>query len=88
MRAAERLSEHTRVLPPLTVGDSVRIQNQTGPHPTKWDKTGTVVEVRQFDQKCIRPRRAEDVYACIRPRPIAKREIGNPKSKAPIEKLN
>ncbi|GFO46499.1 F-box protein skp2b-like [Plakobranchus ocellatus] len=54
MRAAERLSEHTRVLPPLTVGDSVRIQNQTGPHPTKWDKTGIVVEVRQFDQYVIR----------------------------------
>ncbi|GFO26059.1 transcription factor iiib 90 kda subunit [Plakobranchus ocellatus] len=49
MRVAERLSEHTRVLPPLTVGDSVRIQNQTGPQPTKWDKTGIVVEVRQFD---------------------------------------
>ena len=26
------------------------IQNQTGPHPTKWDKTGLVIEVRQFDQ--------------------------------------
>ncbi|GFO35677.1 transcription factor iiib 90 kda subunit [Plakobranchus ocellatus] len=54
MQAAERLSEHTRVLPPLTVGDSVRIQNQTGPHPTKWDKTGIVVEVRQFDHYVIR----------------------------------
>ena len=54
MRAAERLSEHTRVLPPLAVGDTVRIQNQTGPHPTKWDKTGMVVEVRQFDQYVAR----------------------------------
>ncbi|GFN97948.1 protein red-like [Plakobranchus ocellatus] len=54
MRAAECLSEDTRVLPPLTVGDSGRIQNQTGPHPTKWDKTGIVVEVRQFDQYVIR----------------------------------
>ena len=34
MRAAERLSEHTRPLPPLTIGDCVRIQNQTGPNPT------------------------------------------------------
>ena len=33
---------------------SVRIQNQTGPHPTKWDKTGMVVEVRQFDQYVVR----------------------------------
>ena len=54
MRTAERLSEHTRPLPPLVVGDCVRIQNQTGPYPTKWDKTGTVVEVRQFDQYVVR----------------------------------
>ena len=54
MRAAERLSEHTRTLPPLIVGDTVRIQNQTGPHPTKWDKTGLVIEVRQFDQYVVR----------------------------------
>ncbi|RUS74671.1 hypothetical protein EGW08_017577 [Elysia chlorotica] len=45
MRAAERLSEHTRPLPPLVVGDTVRIQNQTGPNPTKWDKTG-IINVR------------------------------------------
>lgn len=54
MRAAERLSEHTKRLPPLVIGDHVRIQNQTGPHPTKWDKTGLVIEVRQFDQYVIR----------------------------------
>ncbi|XP_014667992.1 PREDICTED: myosin-1-like [Priapulus caudatus] len=53
MRSAERLSEHTRPLPPLTIGDYVRIQNQTGPNPTKWDKTGIVVEVRQFDQYVV-----------------------------------
>ena len=38
--AAERWSEHTRRLPPLKVGDHVRIQNQVGPFPKKWDKTG------------------------------------------------
>ena len=54
MRAAERLSEHTRPLPPLIVGDTVRIQNQTGPNPNKWDKTGLVIEVRQFDQYVVR----------------------------------
>ena len=54
MKISERLSEHTKHLPPLATGDSVRIQNQTGPHPTKWDKTGIVVEVRQFDQYVIR----------------------------------
>jgi len=54
MKMAERLMEHTRHLPPLVVGDQVRIQNQTGPHPTKWDKTGIIIEVRQFDQYVVR----------------------------------
>ena len=53
-KISERLSEHTRHLPPLKVGDHVRLQNQTGPHPTKWDRTGLVIEVRQFDQYVIR----------------------------------
>ena len=54
MRVHERWSEHTKRLPPLVVGDSVRIQNQVGAHPNKWDKTGNVIEVRQFDQYVIR----------------------------------
>ena len=54
MKISERLTEHTRVLPPLAVGDSVRIQNQRGQHQTKWDKTGIVIEVRQFDQYVVR----------------------------------
>ena len=45
MKDFERLNEHTKHLSPLKVGDAVRIQNQTGPHPTKWSKTGRVVEV-------------------------------------------
>ena len=53
-RMCERLSEHTRSLPPLKVGDHVRIQNQVGVNPTKWDRTGIVVEVRQYDQYVIR----------------------------------
>ena len=54
MRTAEQLSEHTRRLPPLKVEDQVRIQNQLGPHPKKLDKTGSVIEVRQFDQYVLR----------------------------------
>ena len=50
----ERWSEHTQRLPPLVVGDHVRIQNQTGSNPTKWDRTGRVIEVRQFDQYVVR----------------------------------
>ena len=54
MRAHDQLSEHTRRLHPLRVSDHVRIQNQTGNHPLKWDRTGVVVEVRQFDQYVVR----------------------------------
>jgi hypothetical protein len=50
MQCAERLSEHTQRLPPLSVGDHVRMQNQIGSFPRKWDKTGVFIEVRQFDQ--------------------------------------
>ena len=53
MRAAERWSEHTKTLRPLVVSDQVRIQNQTGPNPRKWDKTGHVIEVCQHDQYVI-----------------------------------
>ena len=54
MRTHERLSEHTRVLPPLTIGNCVRLQNLVGPPPTKWDRTGIVAEVRQYDQYVVR----------------------------------
>ena len=54
MRAHERLSEHTQRLPPLKVGDHVRVQNQMGNFPLKWDKTGIIVEVRQFDQYLVK----------------------------------
>jgi hypothetical protein len=54
MKAVERWSEHTKRLPPLAVGNYVRIQNQSGPNPTNWDKTGVVIEVRQFDQYVTR----------------------------------
>lgn len=54
IRSAEVWAEHTKRLPPLVVGDLVRIQNQTGPHPNKWDRTGVVVEVRQHDQYVVK----------------------------------
>ena len=54
IKVCDRLSEHTRRLPPLRVGDHVRVQNQTGPNPLKWDRTGIVVEVRQFDQYIVK----------------------------------
>ena len=54
MKLHEKWSEHTKHLHPLVVGDLVRLQNQVGPFPKKWDKTGRVVEVRQFDQYVVR----------------------------------
>ena len=50
----EKWSEHTRTLPQLKVGDHVRVQNQTGPFPRRWDKTGTIVQVQQFHQYWVR----------------------------------
>ena len=49
-----RWTEHTKSLPPMAVGTHVHIQNQTGPRPNKWDKTGVVVEVLDFHQYAIR----------------------------------
>ena len=45
----ERLSAGTKELPPLNVGDSVLVQNQTGNYPSRWDITGVVVEVKEHD---------------------------------------
>jgi len=50
LKISERLVIGTRPLPPLKVGDHVRIQNQVGRNPRKWDRTGTIIEVKQFDQ--------------------------------------
>ena len=41
----ESLNKGASNLKPLLLGQDVYIQNQTGPHPTKWGKSGTVVEV-------------------------------------------
>ncbi len=53
-RSFEKLNEHTRSLPPLSLGDRVFLQNQQGPHPTKWDKSGTVMERRDYDQYWVK----------------------------------
>jgi hypothetical protein len=50
----ERLSGHTKRLPPLAIGDCVRIQNQIGHYPLKWDKTGVIIEFPQFDQYVVK----------------------------------
>ena len=46
----ERLSTRTANLPPLKVGQTVLVQNQTGNHPLQWDRRGVVMEVLPFRQ--------------------------------------
>ena len=54
VKCHETLSEHTKLLPPLRVGDTVLVQNQLGNHPRRWDKSGCVVEVKQHDQYVVK----------------------------------
>ena len=51
-RGKEIWSEHTKKLPRLSVGDRVLIQNQWGtPKMAKrWDRSGVVLEVGDYDQ--------------------------------------
>ena len=49
-RTTESLQTHCRPLRPLSVGDRVFLQNQQGPNPTKWDRSGLVVESLNHDQ--------------------------------------
>ena len=53
-REHEKWSEHTQMLQLLRVGDHVYIQNLTGNHPKRWERTGVVIEVRQFHQYIVR----------------------------------
>ena len=53
-REHEKWSEHTRSLPALHIGDKVYIQNLVGNHPRRWERTGTVVEVREFHQYLVK----------------------------------
>lgn len=53
-KTMKKLHEHSRPLPPLHVADQVLIQNQCGQHPTRWDRSGTVVDVGQHDQYYVK----------------------------------
>lgn len=54
LRDMERYNEHTRSLPELSIGDTVAVQNQTGSHPNRWDKTGTITEAMGNRQYMVR----------------------------------
>ena len=50
----ERLSFGAKPLPPLSVGDTVTVQDQSNPlKPGKWTKTGDVVEVLPHDSYMV-----------------------------------
>ena len=46
----EQWSQNVKTLKPLSPGDTVFIQNQTGNSPLRWDKTGVVLEAKGYDQ--------------------------------------
>ena len=54
VKTLEQLNEHSKKSPPLVSGDHVFVQNQHGPFPTKWDKSGIVVEVKNHDQYLVK----------------------------------
>ena len=54
VKTVETLQEHARELPPLRHGDNVMVQNQSGRFPTRWDKSGCVVEVKDNDQYVVK----------------------------------
>ena len=54
VEAEKRWPTGTKLLPPLKVGDAIRVQNQVGHHPLECDRTGVITDVRQFDQYAIR----------------------------------
>ena len=53
-RQTDVLGERSRPLPSLSPGATVLIQNQTGQHPKRWDRTGSVIEARAHDQYVVK----------------------------------
>ena len=54
VKTLEKLNEHTKSLPPLQIGDLVYVQNKEGRFPTKWNRSGTIVAVQNFDQYLVK----------------------------------
>ena len=53
-RTVEKLNSHAQQLLPLQAGQRVFIQNQNGPHPNKWDRSGVVLENLGHDQYSVK----------------------------------
>jgi len=54
IRNMEQLKFGTKELVKLDVHDVVKVQNQVGNYPSRWDITGTIVEVKPYDQYVIK----------------------------------
>jgi hypothetical protein len=54
LRHRYRGTASSKSLPKLVEGDIVMIQNQHGTKPTKWDRSGVVVEIRDFDKYVVK----------------------------------
>ena len=54
LRNMEKLEVGTKKLGSLVVHDQVQVQNQVGNYPSRWDITGTIVEVKPFDQYVVK----------------------------------
>ena len=50
----EKLSERTKDLPELKIGDLVIVQNQLGNNPRRWDKRGVIVQALPNRQYYVR----------------------------------
>ena len=46
----DKLTEHTKLLPRVKISDVFLVQNQSGPHATRWDRSGTMLETLPHDQ--------------------------------------
>ena len=53
-RRAEELTEHTRELSKLRLGDTVCVQDQSGNHPKRWNRTGVIVEVQDHNKYVVK----------------------------------
>ena len=54
MKSVEQSNAHANKLPELSVGNRVFVQNHSGPHHNKWDKSGVIVECKNFDQYLVK----------------------------------
>ena len=50
----EQWEARTKDLPPLAKGEKVYLQNLVGNHPRRWERTGVILECKEFDQYLVK----------------------------------